>query len=168
MATKASWRLALMATGISLAAALAPPAWSGSAAAEPAILQVLHAQARAWNCADLDKFMSYYLNSPETSYTSGAKQVWGYAQLQKRYQDRYGKSKATMGKLDFSDLRVIDLGPEQALCIGQWHLRRQAAPQKLNGVFSLVLVHGKDGWKIIHDHTSAAPNSTTPAKPGRK
>lgn len=118
---------------------------------------VLQEQAHAWNKGDLDAFMTSYLDSPQTSYTSGGKQVWGYEALRKRYQDKYGSDKSTMGKLDFSDLKVSKLGANNALCIGQWHLVRQETPAELRGVFSLVFMHTGSGWKIIHDHTSLMP-----------
>jgi ketosteroid isomerase-like protein len=114
---------------------------------------VLSRQADAWNRGDLDDFMKGYLRSAETSYTSEGKEVWGYEALQERYQKKYGAHKDTMGKLTFSDLRIFDVGKGGALCIGHWHLVRDKQPN-LDGIFSLVLVDSKDGWKIIHDHTS--------------
>ena len=117
------------------------------------IKAVLGAQADAWNKGDLDAFMTGYLQSPDTSYTSGGTEVWGYDALRQRYQNKYGASKDTMGNLTFSDLKVFDLGAKDALCIGHWHLEPHDKPQ-VNGVFSLVLVRARDGWKIMHDHTS--------------
>lgn len=110
-------------------------------------------QAQAWNKGDLEKFMTGYLHSNETSYTSGGKIVWGYDALKERYEKRYGKSTESMGKLSFSDLKILDLEKNHALCIGHWHLEG-AENKTYDGVFSLVLRHAKDGWKVIHDHTS--------------
>jgi hypothetical protein len=117
------------------------------------VLSVLHEQNDAWNKGDLDKFMSGYLKSADTSYSSSGKEVWGYEALQERYVKKYGNSKDTMGKLSFSDERVFDLGSENALCIGHWHLIREGK-DPLDGSFSLVLLNTKEGWKILHDHTS--------------
>ena len=61
--------------------------------------------------------------------------------------------KQTMGELDFSGLEIRPLGPTAALVLGQWHLKRQAGD--VGGVFSLVFQRFPDGWRIIHDHTSA-------------
>jgi beta-aspartyl-peptidase (threonine type) len=97
--------------------------------------------------------MSSYLRSPDTSYTAGGSEVWGYDALRERYQKHYGSSKETMGQLKFDILKVLDLGPRNALCIGHWHLERKGQPD-LDGTFSLVFVRTDDGWKIVHDHTS--------------
>jgi ketosteroid isomerase-like protein len=125
---------------------------SKSSSAKDDVTAVLQTQADAWNKGDLDKFMSAYLDSEETSYTSGGTEVWGYKALHDRYQNKYGKSPETMGKLSFSDLKCFDLGSKNELAIGRWHLELKTTT--LDGVFSLVLVKGKDGWKILHDHTS--------------
>ncbi len=60
---------------------------------------------------------------------------------------------AAMGQLDFSDLEFRYLGPDAALVLGQWHLKRESGD--IGGVFTLVWQKFPDGWKIIHDHTSA-------------
>lgn len=117
------------------------------------VLSVLHEQNNAWNKGDLDKFMAGYLKSADTSYSSSGKEVWGYEALQERYVKKYGNSKDTMGKLSFTDERVFDLGSDSALCMGHWHLIREGK-EPLDGSFSLVLLKTKDGWKILHDHTS--------------
>lgn len=128
------------------------------ASSKEAVLAVLKKQNDAWNEGDLDTFMSGYLHSPDISYTSGGKEVWGYDALRARYQNTYGDNKSSMGKLSFSDTRVFDLGAKNALCIGHWHLVT-GKNENLNGTFTLVLVRNKDGWKIIHDHTSRLPQS---------
>lgn len=125
----------------------------GAAKVETTVTRILQDQMEAWNNGDLDKFMSFYLESPEISYTSGGKVVWGFEALRKRYVDKYGSSKETMGKLSFSNLRISELGSSNALCLGQWHLERDGQPP-FDGIFSLVFSRTNSGWKIIHDHTS--------------
>lgn len=117
------------------------------------VTSVLTRQMEAWNRGDLDDFMTGYLKSPDISYTSGGTVVWGYEALQRRYINVYGDNKKAMGRLRFSDLKISELGKANALCIGRWHLERTSQPV-LDGVYSLVLTRTKDGWKIIHDHTS--------------
>ena len=49
------------------------------------------------------------------------------------------------------------MGPNQALVLGRWQLKREAAAGTTDeGVFSLVMVKINDKWKIFHDHTSAS------------
>ncbi len=123
-------------------------------AAGEAVTNLLVSQKEAWNKGDLDNFMSGYLHSEKLSFTSAGNIVWGYEALRARYQKKYGESKETMGKLEFSDLKTYDLGPKNELMIGRWHL--DLATTSLDGVFSLVFVNTKDGWRIMHDHTSLA------------
>src|SRR5216683_10115 len=59
------------------------------------------------------------------------------------------------------ELEFRFLGPEAALVLGRWHLKREK--DDLGGVFTLVWQRFPDGWKIIHDHTSTvAPQKTSP------
>ena len=60
-----------------------------------------------------------------------------------------------MGKLDFSDLNIQVLGPDAALVRGSFHLTMSDGKPP-HGMFTLVFRRYPDGWKIIHDHTSAA------------
>jgi len=61
-----------------------------------------------------------------------------------------------MGHLEFSELEMRRLGPDAALVLGRWHLTRNAG--NLGGVYSLVFERFPEGWRIVHDHTSADAN----------
>jgi uncharacterized protein (TIGR02246 family) len=126
-----------------------------AADSESAIKDVLTAQQDAWNRHDLDGFMSGYWNSPELTFFSGAKETRGWQATLERYRATYNSPGHAMGKLDFSDLRIEMLGPEAAFVRGAWHL---TMPEGKNPQGKLTLIFRKfgDGWKIIHDHTSAA------------
>lgn len=137
----------------------APGFCSNWTAVQAEIGSVMDKQSQAWNKGKLDEFMVGYLNSPRTSYTSGGTVVWGYEALKERYEKKYGQSPETMGKIGFTDLKFVELGPKDVLVIGHWHLDRTDKPA-MDGVFSLVFVRAKDGWKIIHDHTSVAEKKT--------
>ena len=128
---------------------------SYAADSESAIKHVLTAQQDAWNRHDLDAFMSGYWNSPELTFFSGAKETRGWQATLERYRATYNSPGHAMGKLDFSDLRIEMLGPEAAFVRGTWHL---TMPEGKNpqGKFTLIFRKFGDGWKIIHDHTSAA------------
>lgn len=127
---------------------------STGASGKDAIHKVLDMQAEAWNRGDLAEFMTGYLNSPDTSYTSGGAQVWGYDAIHNRYAKAYGTNSSAMGKLNFTNLRIVEVGKDSAFCVGHFHLLK---PDSTNadGVFSLVLKKTSKGWKIIHDHTTA-------------
>ena len=76
----------------------------------------------------------------------------GWDGVLRRYKKSY-PDHAAMGQLEFSDLEFRFLGPDAALVLGQWHLKRESGD--IGGVFTLVWQKFPDGWKIIHDHTSA-------------
>jgi len=119
-----------------------------------AIHKVLDMQAEAWNRGDLADFMTGYVNSPDTSYTSGGAEVWGYDAIHKRYAKTYGTNSSAMGKLSFTNLRIVEVGKDSAFCVGHFHLLKADA-SNAEGVFSLVFKKTSSGWKIIHDHTTA-------------
>jgi uncharacterized protein (TIGR02246 family) len=121
-----------------------------------AIAAVLNAQQAAWNRGDVEAFLTGYWRSPELTFSgsNGLSRGWDgvLARYKKNYPDR-----AAMGQLDFSDLEFRFLGPDCALVLGRWHLKRET--DEIGGVFSLVWQRFPDGWKIIHDHTSTVPIS---------
>jgi len=120
-----------------------------------AVEHVLRTQQDAWNRHDLEAFMSGYWNSPDLTFFSGAKETSGWQGTLDRYRASYTSPGHEMGKLDFSDLRVEILGPEAAFVRGAWQLTLSDAKTP-HGRFTLVFRKFPDGWKIIHDHTSAA------------
>jgi ketosteroid isomerase-like protein len=120
-----------------------------------AVTQVLVAQMKAWNNHDLDAFMTGYWKSPELTFFSGANERHGWQETMDRYKSTYQSPGHEMGKLEFSNLRVEALGPDAAFARGEFHLTMSDGKTP-HGIFTLVLRKFPDGWKIVHDHTSAA------------
>lgn len=120
-----------------------------------AVEKVLRTQQEAWNRHDLDGFMAGYWNSPELTFFSGAKQTSGWQATLDRYKAAYASPGHEMGKLDFSDLQIEMLGAEAAFVRGAWQLT-MPDEKTPHGKFTLIFRKFPDGWKIIHDHTSAA------------
>lgn len=117
-----------------------------------AIHAVLTAQQHTWNRGDIDAFLSGYWHSPELTFSGSNGISRGWEGVLARYKKTY-PDRAAMGQLDFSNLEFRFLGPDAALVLGHWHLKREK--DDLGGVFSLVWQRFPDGWRIIHDHTSA-------------
>lgn len=163
MITRGAIALVAVVLIVSALAANSKTKEAGASSATEGVTELLNMQADAWNKGDIDKFLTGYVKSDEISYVSSESEVWGYAALRERYVKKYGDSKATMGELSFDGLKVQNLGQDNALCIGHWHLKRDGK-EPLNGIFSLVLTrakgnananaNAKEGWKILHDHTS--------------
>jgi ketosteroid isomerase-like protein len=127
---------------------------ANQATATKAILAVLESQVAAWNRHDLEGFMTGYRNSEKLSFYSGGIKTSGWNTTLERYRNRYQSAGHEMGHLDFTDLEVETLGPESAFVRGHWNLKLTAGEQ--GGLFTLIFRKFSDGWKIIHDHTSAS------------
>ena len=77
----------------------------------------------------------------------------GWQQVLDQYKKRYN-SREKMGTLTFSDLEITVLSKDAALVLGRWRLKR--ANDEPHGTFSLLFRKTKAGWRIVHDHSSAA------------
>jgi ketosteroid isomerase-like protein len=128
-----------------------------SDAGEPkaAIEHVLVVQQDAWNRHDLEGFMAGYWNSPQLTFFSGAKERSGWQATIDRYRATYDSPGHEMGKLEFSGLRIEVLGGDAAFVRGAW-LLTMSDGKTPHGLFTLVFRKFPEGWKIVHDHTSAA------------
>ncbi len=120
-----------------------------------AIKSVLRAQQDAWNRHDLETFMAGYWNSSDLTFFSGGHENRGWQQALDHYRATYTGPGHEMGKLEFANLRVELLGPDAAFVRGEYHLTMPNGKTP-HGLFTLVFRKFPDGWKIIHDHSSAA------------
>lgn len=143
-----------------LAAALAQEMTLVPAASAPAnepanteIRSVLQAQEAAWNRGNLEAFMNGYERSEKTVFVGGDEVTRGWQTVLDRYKAKYS-DREKMGTLAFSDLEVTTLGPDAAVALGRWELKR--AKDRPHGRFTLIFRRGADGWRIVHDHSSAA------------
>jgi ketosteroid isomerase-like protein len=116
-----------------------------------AIRRVMDEQAAAWNRGDIEAFMQGYWNSPEMKFVSGDNVARGWQAALDRYKKNYD-SRAKMGVLTFSDLEINIISKDAAVVLGNWALQRESDNPK--GKFTLIFRKFKDGWKIVHDHTS--------------
>ena len=124
-------------------------------AAEPKseIESVLRAQEEAWNRGDIEEFMNGYWRSEKTVFVSGDEVTRGWEKVVERYKRNYS-DRSKMGKLTFSDLEITTLSEDSAVALGSWKLERRK--DQPHGRFTLIFRRFDNGWKIVHDHTSAA------------
>ena len=118
------------------------------------IQSVLSAQQDAWNRGDIDAFMNGYARSASTVFVSEDEVRRGWETVRDRYRVKYS-DRAKMGTLSFSDIEVTMLSPDAAVVLGSWRLKR--ANDEPHGRFTLIFKRLPEGWRIVHDHTSAAP-----------
>lgn len=119
-----------------------------------AVHAVLTEQDAAWNRGDLDAFMTGYWKSPEMTFYSGGEVRHGWDEALARYRQRYQGEGKEMGKLTFSDLTIEGAGSEHAWVRGRWHVAFSDG-KSASGLFTLVMRRFPEGWRIVHDHTSA-------------
>lgn len=122
-------------------------------AVDPSIRAVLEQQARDWNAGSIERFMQGYARRDDIRFASGGDVQRGWQPVFDRYVKKYG-DRAAMGRLTFSDVEVTMLSPEVALVLGRWRLQREK--DEPSGLFTLVFRKLPEGWRIVHDHTSAA------------
>ena len=126
-------------------------AQSNDEKAKSAIRKVMDDQTAAWNRGDIEAFMQGYWNSPELKFVSGDSVTKGWQPTLDRYKKNYD-SRAKMGVLTFSGLEINVISKDAAVVLGSFALQREQDNPK--GKFTLIFRKFKDGWKIVHDHTS--------------
>jgi uncharacterized protein (TIGR02246 family) len=145
--------LALLITCCILTPAIvcAAPEQPSNSVAE--IQSVLTAQQDAWNRGNIDAFMNGYARSASTVFVSEDEVRRGWETVRDRYRVKYSDH-AKMGTLTFSEIEVTTLSPDAAVLLGRWRLKR--ATDEPHGRFTLIFKRLPEGWRIVHDHTSAA------------
>lgn len=125
-----------------------------AATIETEVKAVLSQQQEAWNRGDLIAFMDGYVNSPDITF-AGKQVTRGWDGTLERYRKTYPNRDA-MGRLTFSEIEVRPLGKDHALVLGRFHLARATeGGGNASGRYTLVMTRTKQGWKALHDHTSA-------------
>ena len=122
-------------------------------AIQAAVRAVLDEQQKDWNAGNIDRFMRGYHQSTTTRFASGGTVTLGWQSVLERYKRTYS-DKAAMGALTFSEIEITVASDDAALAFGRWHLKREK--DEPSGLFTLLFRKTEGGWKIVHDHTSAA------------
>lgn len=115
------------------------------------IRKVMEAQTIAWNKGDIEGFMIGYWKSPQMTFVSGDNVTKGWQETTDRYKKNYD-TREKMGALTFTDLEIEVLSKDSAKVLGRWKVAHE--PKDSQGRFTLIFRKLKDGWRIIHDHTS--------------
>lgn len=125
------------------------------AEAEEGVKHMLVSQIEAWNHQQLEAFMQGYWRSPDLTFFSGGTVTKGWEPTLQRYRQRYQSQGKEMGQLEFQDLNIDVLNRRSAVVTGSWRLTMSDG-SKPHGLFTLIVKRMQGGWRIVHDHTSAA------------
>lgn len=120
---------------------------------------MLQASTASWNAGDLDGYLDDYWASEELTFSGPEGVTRGWKDLRARYLNSYWAPDSPRDSLRFEELEVSPLGERYALALGRYVLYRpeDRGAVQATGYFSLVLGKADGKWKILHDHTSAAP-----------
>ena len=119
---------------------------------EDEVREVLRMQQDAWNSGDLQAFMEGYVKSDRLRFAGSSGEIRGWQTTLERYQRAY-PDRAAMGTLSFDLREVRLLSKKHALIFGAYTLIREN--DQPTGLFTLIAEDTADGWRIVHDHTSA-------------
>lgn len=129
------------------------------------IRAMLQASAEDWNAGNLDGFLDDYWRSPELTFLGAGGITRGWDAVREKYLRSYFAPEARRPFLRFDQIEVRLLGTDHALATGRYLLSLDEADRDEVsgwGYFSLVLRRAAGEWRIIHDHTTAAPAGSFP------
>ncbi len=149
--------LSLLA-GSGLLSACAPADETAVDAAElrTVVDSLLRTSAAAWNGGDLDGFLGWYRRGRETTYIGSSGLIHGWEAIRDRYAPLFAVG-AARDSLRFENLESRPLGAGLGLATARYELF-QGDSLAAAGVFTLVLKQTPEGWRIVHDHSSASAN----------
>ncbi len=114
------------------------------------IIDLMNHSAKDWNEGNLDAFMALYDTASTFMLPNGPV---GIAGMKENYQKSFFNGKMPKQNLRYEEMVVRPLGKDYALLTGKFVLFGNELKEK-SGRYSLVFVHRKNGWKILHDHSN--------------
>ena len=138
---------------------LSQPAGASPKSEKAAILKVVDRMEAAWNRGDFRGYMAGFKN-PDVVFVSGGKFQDGWQGTLDHYVRDYGGSPDRRGDLHFYNMKVDLLGPDAAMLIGQYRLKRGA--RVTEGVNTRLFRKVRGHWLITMNHVSAHDVTPTP------
>src|SRR4051812_4003538 len=118
---------------------------------ETEIRGIIQSQQDAWNHGDLVGFMNGYWRWDKVTFVGGEVRR-GWQNVLDYYKTKYS-DRTKMGTLTFSDFEVTPIGADAALVLGSWKV--EVGTTNVHGKTTLIFRHVSEGWRIVHDHSSA-------------
>jgi uncharacterized protein (TIGR02246 family) len=123
-------------------------------AAEPpeaTIRKIFESQTQAWNRGDFKSYTELYA---EDALFVNRTPIRTRSKIFEMYRNAY-PTPERRGNLAFTVQEIRMLGRDYASVVGRYRLTHAVKrEQDAEGVFSLLLHAGPQGWQIILDHTS--------------
>ena len=119
--------------------------------AEKEIIASMNDATSKWNSGDLDGYMALY-DPTATMMTPGGRV--GIDSIRRIYVVHYFAGGHPKQQLAYDRYQLTMLGKDYALLTGRFILKANDKLAERHGSFSLTMVHRKDGWRILHDHSS--------------
>jgi ketosteroid isomerase-like protein len=120
------------------------------AEAEKEIIAAMDDATVKWNKGDVDGYMALYDPSATMMYPTGRVPIDSIRSLYVRHYFAGGHPRQ---QLAYDTYQLTLLGKDYALLTGRFILKANDQYPERKGTFSLTMVHRKDGWKILHDHS---------------
>lgn len=114
------------------------------------LIKLMKQSADDWNKGNLNGFMSLYDDSATMMTGDG---LINKDSMMVGYSRSYFKNGKPQQQLNFDQLQILVLDEKYVLLTGRFVLNGNNLPMQ-SGRFSLLCVLRKNGWKILHDHTS--------------
>jgi ketosteroid isomerase-like protein len=118
---------------------------------EKEIVASMNDATSKWNGGDLNGYMALY-DPTATMMTSGGRV--GIDSIRRIYVVHYFQDGRPKQQLAYDTYQLTMLGKDYALLTGRFILKANGTLPERHGSFSLTMVHRKDGWRILHDHSS--------------
>jgi len=112
------------------------------------VTKVILAQQAAWNTGDLDRYVSFYKDAPDTEAFLAGPTI-GVTAIRSAYHINFPNRDA-MGAIENSEVTVRALGDNFALATGKYHLMRtKKGGGDAIGTFTQIFEKTSAGWQII-------------------
>lgn len=133
----------------------APSPGSDPAALTRLVTAQLERAAADWNRGDLESFLSDYAPESTTTFVDGRRSRAGIDFIRGVYAPRFSAG-GRRDSLHFEEVEARPLSETLGLVTARFILQR-GSEITASGPFTLVMERRRDGWKIIHDHSSSDP-----------
>ncbi len=131
-----------------------PAANQGTSAGQEVYAALMEMLA-SWNAHDIEKYLTFFSNTPELLIVSDQQVITGWKALHDNYSKGY-ENPEEMGFMTPDRIQIRFIRPDLAFALTNWTLRFPLRREEVYGLDTSYLQKGDSGWKIISGHSSIA------------